>query len=31
MLGATAAKDISPDEKHIRAMIEELIQEYIVG
>ncbi len=31
MLGATEAKDISPDEEHIRAMIEELVQEYIVG
>ena len=30
-LGATEAKEISPDEEHIRAMIEELIQEYIVG
>jgi electron transfer flavoprotein beta subunit len=30
-LGATEAKEISPDEEHIRAMIEELVQEYIVG
>lgn len=31
MLGATEAKDISADEESIRAMIEELVQEYIVG
>jgi len=30
-LGATEAREISADEEHIRAMIEELIQEYIVG
>jgi len=30
-LGATEAKDISPDVESIRAMIEELVQEYIVG
>jgi electron transfer flavoprotein beta subunit len=31
MLGAAEAKDISADEESIRAMIEELVQEYIVG
>jgi electron transfer flavoprotein alpha/beta subunit len=30
-LGATEAKDISADEESIKAMIEELVQEYIVG
>ena len=30
-LGATEAKDISPNVESIKAMIEELVQEYIVG